>query len=282
MLRGYNPNPITFAVGIAFLRFGFTLWTYSETKGLIDPFLVCVGMWMGRVTWKYGLVLIAAQIGGSAAGIGMVHAFNPAGSGLIISDGAPLIGAAWIPYATSLALTFEFLGTLFGYMAVLYSFGLRKVHCFYKRLAKMELASNKLSFSERQLMEAWKTHGHAMEHMSPGKLGGALTVGAVYGVVSAIGYSITGAGLDFFMFLWSASYSGLFTAGYANWWIYLVGPAIAAVGGSLFFSLTLRGMHGRYETMKARMLRHTQYIVTIVPPVQVVEEADLEEGTAGN
>jgi hypothetical protein len=163
------------------------------------------------------------------------------------------------------------------FVVLAYAFGLRKVHCFYKKIAKLAIESNEsLSEKDRRRLEMWKKSGKAQKHQSPSIFGGSLAVGMVAGVVSFIGFTITGTGMDFMTFLWAALYSGLFSgAGYPNFWIYIVGPAMATFGTGLFWSMSLRSIHWDYESMKVRYREKLTYVIStyeLAPGVEYTSE----------
>jgi hypothetical protein len=248
MLRGFVPNPISFGVGVGFLRTAITYATFSVQKGLIDPFLVLLGLLIGRVTWKYASVIFFAQLLASATAFGVIHALNP-GGGFVINDGAPTV-VTHINYLP-LAMAFEMMGSGACYFIVLYCFGLKEVHGFYKRLAKSE------NFNGHK---DWRYYSTVMKSQSPKKLGGSISIGFVNGAMSLIGFYLTGASFDFFMFIWPALYSGLIM-NYAPWWVYLAGPALGFVGAMIFYNVSLRTAHLSYETLKLRGIEKMKWIV---------------------
>ena len=260
MIRGYNPNPISFGLAIAFLRGALTITTYSELRALLDPFLVILGVCTGRVTWRFGLIMFFMQVVGSAAGFGIVHGLNFGGT-LIISDGAPIIFPAWVGLS-GLTMTWEFLASFLCYTTILWAFGLRKVYCFMKDYAKsqaeMEVAKDGTAM---QKLRIWKMRHNKM--VSPGKLGASLAVAFAYGVVSFVGWSITSSAMDIFMLIWPGIYSGLFSSGYTEWWIYLVGPAIGLVGAWIFWVVMVVIIGWSYESTRKRHAAKIAKIITV-------------------
>jgi len=248
MLRGYVGGAVTFGLGVFLLRTGFTIYTYSELKGLLDFYLVCGGMWAGRIHWRFGLVLLFCSVAGTATGAGFVHAFNPTG-GFVNNDGAPQLYPMWSGYQ-GLGMMWEFFGSFSGYMVVLLGYGYLKMYCAWKKHYQGKAKSAALGTPEHYKMLA------KMGARSASKWGMGLAVGAVYGVVSVVGYSITGSGLDFFSFLWPAIYSGLLV-NYPPWWIYLAGPSIGIFSACFFYSIAVRIMNWGFQ---AKFQRYTDFL----------------------
>jgi hypothetical protein len=215
---------------------------------------------LGRLSLRYGFTLFLVLIAGSAAGTGLVHAFNLGGI-TVPNDGAPTVGPAWTGNLP-MAMAWEFLATLAIYLTVAYSFGLRKIHCFYQKIAKrfIDVEIGNMSVEHEKRLQLWKQKGHALNHMSPSVFGGSLAVAGVTGVVSMIGYTITLSGYDFFVFLWAALYTGLLT-NYPAWWIYFVGNLLAWVGTFIFYWFGIRAVHASYETTKANYRAKLQYVL---------------------
>lgn len=226
LLRGVGNNAISYGLGSFFIYYALIALSYSEVRGIITPMFVFIAVATRRITIKYGLIAFFVQVGGYAAGYGIVRGLNFQES-IIIADGAPLINTAYLGQF-GYTFGFEFLFTLFFYIALAWSYALRDIQRGYHWMLKTKwsILSSNGNLPEMKTV-LYQAHNDLVMG-TPGYESSALLTGAVAGASSLIGFSITGASLDWFHFMWPATYNGIL-ANYPDWWIYFVASVCAVI-----------------------------------------------------